>query len=210
MKDVFYCAESVLLSSCRGQGAGHAFFDRREAHAARLGFGKVAFCGVVRPADHPARPEGYRPLDGFWRARGYAPLDGCRRPLRLARYRRRGADQEAAAILDEGPAVKIATAAYPLDFLPDWDAYVAKTNAWVDRAVGAGADLLVFPEYGRMELATLDGAEVAGDLERSLRAAARWTEKADELMAYAARTHSVHILSGSGPVFDAAVAERAR
>ena len=76
MKDVFYCAESVLLSEYRGQGAGHAFFDRREAHAARLGFGKVAFCGVVRPADHPARPEGYRPLDGFWRARGYAPLDG--------------------------------------------------------------------------------------------------------------------------------------
>jgi GNAT superfamily N-acetyltransferase len=76
MKDVFYCAESVLLTGYRGQGAGHAFFDRREAHAKRLGFGKVAFCGVVRPGDHPARSEGYRPLDGFWRARGYAPLDG--------------------------------------------------------------------------------------------------------------------------------------
>jgi hypothetical protein len=47
----------------------------RRTHA-RLGFSKVAFCGVVRPPDHPARPEGYRPLDGFWRARGYAPLDG--------------------------------------------------------------------------------------------------------------------------------------
>jgi GNAT superfamily N-acetyltransferase len=77
MKDVFYCAESVLLSEYRGQGAGHAFFDRREAHAARLGFGKVAFCGVVRPADHPERPEAHRSLDGFWRARGYAPLDGA-------------------------------------------------------------------------------------------------------------------------------------
>jgi len=76
MKDVFYCAESVLLPGCRGQGAGHAFFDRREAHAKRLGLGKVAFCGVVRPEDHADRPEGYRPLDGFWRARGYAPLDG--------------------------------------------------------------------------------------------------------------------------------------
>ena len=76
MKDVFYCAESVLLSRYRGQGAGHKFFDRREAHARRLGFGKVAFCGVVRPEDHPARPEGYSPLDGFWRSRGYAPLDG--------------------------------------------------------------------------------------------------------------------------------------
>lgn len=76
MKDVFYCAESVLLPAYRGQGAGHRFFDRREAHATRLGFAKVAFCGVVRPADHPARPAGYRPLDGFWRSRGYAPLEG--------------------------------------------------------------------------------------------------------------------------------------
>jgi GNAT superfamily N-acetyltransferase len=58
MKDVFYCAESVLLSEYRGQGAGHAFFDRREAHAARLGFGKVAFCGVVRPPIIPRGPRG--------------------------------------------------------------------------------------------------------------------------------------------------------
>ena len=76
MSDVFYCAESVLLPACRGQGAGHVFFDRREAHAARLGFSRVAFASVVRPPDHPARPADYRPLDTFWRKRGYAPLEG--------------------------------------------------------------------------------------------------------------------------------------
>ncbi len=76
MKDVFYCAESVLLPEFRGQGSGHVFFDRREAHAARLGFLQVAFCGVVRPEDHPLRPMEYRPLDGFWRGRGYKPLEG--------------------------------------------------------------------------------------------------------------------------------------
>ena len=74
---VFYCAESVLLPGYRGQGAGHAFFDAREAHAKRLGFGFSAFCGVQRPNDHPLRPEGYRPLDPFWRKRGYAPLPGA-------------------------------------------------------------------------------------------------------------------------------------
>jgi len=73
---VFYCAESVLLPAYRGQGAGHDFFDHREAAARALGRRHAAFCGVVRPADHPARPEGYRPLDGFWRKRGYAPLPG--------------------------------------------------------------------------------------------------------------------------------------
>jgi predicted amidohydrolase len=97
--------------------------------------------------------------------------------------------------------MKIAAAAYPLDVLPDWDAYVRKQRAWVDRAAQEKADLLVFPEYGRMELATLDGAEAAGDLERSLHAAARWTERADDLTAALAREHGVHILAGSGPVF---------
>lgn len=76
MADVFYCAESVLLPAFRGQGVGHAFFDEREAHARRLGFGACAFCSVIRPPDHPARPADYRPLDSFWRARGYEPLDG--------------------------------------------------------------------------------------------------------------------------------------
>ena len=71
---VFYCAESVLLPEFRGQGAGHAFFDRREESARALGRTHSAFLSVVRPADHPARPEGARPLDAFWRRRGYAPV----------------------------------------------------------------------------------------------------------------------------------------
>lgn len=76
LNDIFYCAESVLLPAYRGQGVGHTFFDLREAHARALGFTKCAFCGVQRPADHPMRPETYRPLDAFWRAREYEPLPG--------------------------------------------------------------------------------------------------------------------------------------
>jgi GNAT superfamily N-acetyltransferase len=76
LAEVFYCAESVLLPEFRGQGAGHAFFDLRESHARDLGRRYCAFCAVIRPDDHPARPAGYRPLDPFWRKRGYAPLPG--------------------------------------------------------------------------------------------------------------------------------------
>lgn len=75
--NIFYCAESVLLPEYRGQGAGHRFFDLREAHARALGRSHAAFCAVIRPPDHPARPQAYRPLDPFWRARGYAPLAGA-------------------------------------------------------------------------------------------------------------------------------------
>ncbi|MXQ08027.1 GNAT family N-acetyltransferase [Alphaproteobacteria bacterium GH1-50] len=76
-QDVFYCAESVLLAGYRGQGAGHAFFDAREAHARTLGARHSVFCAVERAPDHPARPEDYRALDPFWRRRGYAPIPGA-------------------------------------------------------------------------------------------------------------------------------------
>ncbi len=76
LADVFYCAESVLRPAYRGQGIGHKFFDLREAHARALGFTYAAFCGVIRPRDHPQRPESYRPLDAFWTGRGYQPMDG--------------------------------------------------------------------------------------------------------------------------------------
>lgn len=69
--------------------------------------------------------------------------------------------------------MKVAAAAYPLDWFDDWSAYVAKITRWVQEAAGEGADLLVFPEYGAMELSTLDGAAVAGDLERSLHGRSR-------------------------------------
>ncbi|MDG4650430.1 carbon-nitrogen hydrolase family protein [Roseibacterium sp. SDUM158017] len=106
--------------------------------------------------------------------------------------------------------MRIAAAAYPLSVLDTWAACAAKTRDWVAEAAGQGAELLVFPEYGRMELATLDGAAAAADLERSLHAAARWTERANDLTAELAREFGVHILAPSGPVFDADVAGRAR
>lgn len=77
ISQIFYLGESVLLPAYRGQGLGHAFFEHREAHGRALGgFTHAAFCSVVRPADHPARPHDYRPLDPFWRKRGYEPLAG--------------------------------------------------------------------------------------------------------------------------------------
>ncbi|HBR38824.1 MAG TPA: amidohydrolase, partial [Sulfitobacter pontiacus] len=49
--------------------------------------------------------------------------------------------------------MKIATAAYPLDVLTSWAQYEDKLAGWVATAAASGADLLVFPEYGAMELA---------------------------------------------------------
>ncbi len=76
LDQIFYCAESVLLMEYRGQGIGHRFFDLREAHARDMGRSHVAFCSVIRPADHPMRPADYRSNDAFWQKRGYAQLPG--------------------------------------------------------------------------------------------------------------------------------------
>lgn len=69
---VFYFGESLLLPNYRGHGLGHRFFDEREAHVRTFGtYLTTTFCAVQRPADHPLRPEYYRPLDAFWQQRGY-------------------------------------------------------------------------------------------------------------------------------------------
>ncbi|SDI21047.1 carbon-nitrogen hydrolase family protein [Salipiger marinus] len=104
--------------------------------------------------------------------------------------------------------MKIATAAYPMDMLADWDAYVHKLGTWVAEAAGQGAQLLVFPEYGAMELATLAGAATAADLEASLHAVSDLVPAADALHADLAARHGVHILAASAPVFDAAISAR--
>jgi predicted amidohydrolase len=104
--------------------------------------------------------------------------------------------------------MKIATAAYPLDMLGSWAEYAAKLSGWVADAAAQGADLAVFPEYGAMELATLQGAEVAGDLERSLHAVDAVMGDVGDLHADLAARHGVHILGASAPVFDPALGPR--
>jgi GNAT superfamily N-acetyltransferase len=74
---IFYFGESVLLREYRGRGIGHAFFDRREAHARSLGgYTHTTFCAVVRPPDHSLKPPDYVPLDAFWQRRGYTRMEG--------------------------------------------------------------------------------------------------------------------------------------
>ncbi|MCC5989606.1 MAG: carbon-nitrogen hydrolase family protein [Pararhodobacter sp.] len=97
--------------------------------------------------------------------------------------------------------VTIAAAAYNLDWFERFADYEAKIAAWVGDAAGQGAQLLVFPEYGAMELASLGGKAVAADLEGALSEVARHRPAADALHCRLAAQHGVYILGGSGPVF---------
>lgn len=95
--------------------------------------------------------------------------------------------------------MKIATASYPLDVFQTWADYEAKLTNWVSEAAGQGADLLVFPEYGAMELATLAGLDVAADLEASLHAVSERLPQSDALHVKLAAENNVHILAASAP-----------
>ncbi|WP_295529247.1 carbon-nitrogen hydrolase family protein [Novosphingobium sp. Chol11] len=96
---------------------------------------------------------------------------------------------------------RVAAAQYPIDQLADWAAYEAKLARWVEEAAGAGAALLVFPEYGAMELASLDPATM-GDLQGSIATVSALLPRVDALhMALAAR-FGVHILAASAPRCD--------
>lgn len=95
--------------------------------------------------------------------------------------------------------VRIAAAAYPLDALPTLGDVEDKIACWVAEAAGAGAELLVFPEYGAMELAAPAGEAVCANLDASLEAVSNAGDRIDAVHADLAARHRVHILAASGP-----------
>jgi predicted amidohydrolase len=99
--------------------------------------------------------------------------------------------------------VRIAAAAYPLDALPTLGAVEDKIARWVAEAAAAGAELLVFPEYGAMELAAPAGEPVCTSLAASLEAVSVALARIDAVHADLAARHRVHILAASGPRRDA-------
>ena len=101
--------------------------------------------------------------------------------------------------MNERRRLRVAAAQYPIDRLDGWRGYVAKLGRWVEEAARGGARLLVFPEYGGMELASLFPEPVLGDLAASLEAVASLEERLVELHADLARRHGVHILGASHP-----------
>jgi predicted amidohydrolase len=94
-------------------------------------------------------------------------------------------------------SVRIAAAQYPLDEMRGMTDFEAKLSRWVGEAAAEGAQLLVFPEYAGLELASIAGPEVAGDVQASFDALTRLLPEVDALHAELARRHGVHILAGS-------------
>lgn len=95
--------------------------------------------------------------------------------------------------------LKVAAAQYPQDSLPDMAAWEAKIARWVADGAATGAELLLFPEYGSIEIAHAHGAEVAADLQKTLAAIADAAPRVEAHFAGLAARHGVHILTPSAP-----------
>ena len=92
----------------------------------------------------------------------------------------------------------VAAAQYPIDRVESWEAYEAKLTRWVEAAAARGAKLAVFPEYGAMELASLDPATM-GDLAGSIETVSALLPRVDALHGELAARTGLHILAASAP-----------
>lgn len=97
--------------------------------------------------------------------------------------------------------IRIAAATYPLDWFDDWAGYEAKLTGWVREAAVNGAQILVFPEYGAMELASVADVDPR-DLDGATTAVANALPRATTFLSGLAQAHGVYILAPSGPVRD--------
>lgn len=96
--------------------------------------------------------------------------------------------------------MRLAVAAYPVDFLSSWEEYQAKLSRWVADAAGQGAQLLVFPEYAPLELVSLLPPELHHDVLGMRPALQAFLPDFVALHEGLARDSGVTIVAGSYPV----------
>lgn len=96
--------------------------------------------------------------------------------------------------------LKIASAQYPIDQLSSLSEWENKISDWVQKGAATGANLLVFPEYAAIELASCFGPGIYSDLQKTLHKIAETATSRLHLHLALARKYNVHILVGSGPI----------
>jgi predicted amidohydrolase len=95
--------------------------------------------------------------------------------------------------------LRLALAQYEPGFFSHWREYVTKVSAWVQEAVGNGAELLVFPEYGSLELVSLLAPEQRRDFRAELAGMQVFHDPFCDLFGSLALRHGCHVLAPSFP-----------
>ncbi len=96
--------------------------------------------------------------------------------------------------------VKVAAAQYDIGFFKDWSQFTDKLTQWVAEAVEEKAKLLVFPEYGSMELASLFGEAIYTDLGKQLHSMQEVYADWQDLHHQLSKQYDVMMLASTFPV----------
>lgn len=95
--------------------------------------------------------------------------------------------------------LKIATAQYSLDPHDSLEEFKSDVEKWVQEASENGARLLVFPEYGSIELVSLLSEEVQKDLAQQLKDIQNFRDDFIQLYVELAKKYDVYIVAPSFP-----------
>ncbi len=96
--------------------------------------------------------------------------------------------------------LRVASAQYPIAAHASFDAWRVHLDTWVSRGVVEGAQLLVFPEYGALELLSLFTADVQADIHQNLSVLQPMLADFSTVFAALARRYQCVIVAPSLPV----------
>ncbi|ATG72627.1 amidohydrolase [Zobellella denitrificans] len=98
------------------------------------------------------------------------------------------------------PALTLASAQYPIEFLGSWARFEQKLDRLLEEALDQSANFLLLPEYFSMELASLFDEAVYRSLQHQLEALQALLPGFLGYFSRQARRHGLHILAGTFPV----------
>lgn len=98
--------------------------------------------------------------------------------------------------------ITFAAANYPITEHLTFDAWRAHTEGWIAEAVNQNAQVLLFPEYGSMELVSLFNTEIRSDIRRQVKELDRLKEAFYSVFLDLSKKYSVIIIAPSLPIID--------
>lgn len=99
-------------------------------------------------------------------------------------------------------AVTIASAQYPITEHADFASWQRHTEKWVSDAAIRGANLLLFPEYGAMELVSIFNTEIRADIRRQIQKLDALKDDFCTTFEMLARKYGIIIVAPSMPVIE--------
>ncbi|MCU0470438.1 MAG: carbon-nitrogen hydrolase family protein [Arcicella sp.] len=98
--------------------------------------------------------------------------------------------------------LKLATAQYPIKFHQNFESWQSYTESWVKSAYSQGANILLFPEYGSMELVSLLEENIRNDIKKQVLEINKFRERFCDYFSRLAQLYQLIIVAPSFSVLE--------